>query len=241
LALAAPKASPPAAVKDAILQEITTLRRATEPAPAVTEAAGTSSGFAWIPWALAAGFAVFAGTAWIAKSKTDQAFAELSLQSSSLVNQNTALASRLAEFDAERTRLEARISTLEAEKNKLNLRVASLEAQGPIADMRAVAFAPQAEAPQASEVAALWDTRRQTGVLDLSLLPAPAADKDYQLWIISPDSPAPISAGVVSTDTPQTNFRAPRQLTQVAALAISLEPKGGSETPRGPIIYVGKF
>ena len=34
---------------------------------------------------------------------------------------------------------------------------------------------------------------------------------------------------------------AAQPVNQVAALAISVEPKGGSVTPRGPVIYLGKL
>jgi anti-sigma-K factor RskA len=246
LAQSAPPASPPPALKDTIMREISNLRRAAEPAPS------RRSSMAVLPWALAAGFAVFAGFTWTAAKNTERDFKEasqrsialsggFSKQTAALVSQNSQLLNQLVELGAERTRLEIRLSNLEAEKNQLKLRMTSLEARDPLSDIRAISFAPQPEAPKGAEVAALWDTRRQAGVLDLSKLPAPAADKDYQLWILSPDSAAPISAGVVSTSAPQTNFRSPRPLTQVAALALSLEPKGGSDSPRGPVIYVGKF
>jgi len=240
ISLAAPSTTPPPAVKDAILRVIFDQQRAEEPAVVVNSSAKITPG--WIPWALAAGFAVFVGgLIWSAKMRSDQAFLEVSNRSASLIQENTTLQSRVSELDAERLRLEQRISTLEAEKKQQDVRIASLEGRDPLTAIRVIAFAAQPEAPQAAEVAALWDPRHQTGVLDLSKLPAPAADKDYQLWILTPDSTVPISAGVISTASPQANFRSPRPLPQVAALAISLEPKGGSEAPRGPVIYIGNF
>lgn len=256
IALSAPPPPVPSAVRSRIFQEIDTLRKSEEPAPI----AGRS--FGWVPWTLAAGFAIFAGFTWNEKSKISAAAMELAerdrtsearLTSLSAENRELSasihslnvvkkiLEDRVAALETERDHLSTRLAALEAEKNQLALRIASLEARNPLDEIKAITFAPQPEAPKGATVVALWDARRQAGVLDLSKLPAPAAGKDYQLWILSPDSPAPISAGLVSPASGQAPFQSPRPLTQVAALAISLEPKGGSESPRGPVIYVGKF
>lgn len=244
----APKAAPPA-VKERVLQQITGRPSAVQPAPV------SQSAFGWVPWAIAAGLAVFAGLTWNTNSKLSQANAELNRtsgiltdqgialtkRSETLAQENAALTSRLATLETERLRLEERVTALEAEKSQLSLRIASIESRNPLDKVKAVAMAAQPEAPKGASVAALWDDRTQTGVLDLSKLPAAPSDKDYQLWILSPDSPQPISAGLISGGTPGAAFKSPRPLTQVAALAISLEPKGGSESPRGPVIYVGKM
>jgi anti-sigma-K factor RskA len=262
IALAAPKATPPPAVKDAVLREISDLRRSTEPAPVPAESSSPRISFGWVPWALAAGFAIFAGITRIENAKISAASTRLASDIKDRDNQliqgetersalriaardaelkNVELTSRITTLESQRKELQDRVSTLEAEKNHLSVRVAALEGSNPLDEVKAITFASQPGAPRNGAVSALWDARRQTGVLDLSKLPAPAADKDYQLWILTPDSPAPISAGVVSTASTQANFRAPRPFPQVAALAISLEPKGGSDSPRGPVIFVGKF
>ena len=75
---------------------------------------------------------------------------------------------------------------------------------------------------------ALWDPQRQEGALHLAKLPNAAPDKDYQLWIITPESKQPLDAGVIPPSTQGLAFRAAQPVGQVAALAISLEPKGGS-------------
>ena len=88
------------------------------------------------------------------------------------------------------------------------------------------------------------DTATLLGVglgASVPLLPDPAPDKDYQLWIISPESKKPVDAGIIPAASQCLSFSATQPVTQVAALAISLEPKGGSITPRGPVIYLGKF
>lgn len=99
----------------------------------------------------------------------------------------------------------------------------------------------QPGAPPGAEVMAVWDLHRREGCLHLSGLPKPAPDKDYQLWIITPEAKQPLDAGLVSADKNGVPFSARQPLDRIAALAISLEPKGGSVTPQGPVIYLGKL
>lgn len=238
--------SPLPARKDALLLKVAELRRAAPPA------VSTRTSLWWLPWALAAGLAIFAGITWKAAKTAEHLAGEVSRRSvasaeeltkrtSALTEQNSQLLNQLVELGAERTRLEIRNSALEGDKNRLNLRVTALETRDPLNDIRTIAFVPQPSASRGGQIAALWDTRRQAGVLDLSKLPAPAPDKDYQIWILSPDMPTPVNAGVVSTNASRASFRAPRPLTQITALALSLEPKGGSGIPSTPFIYLGKF
>ena len=74
--------------------------------------------------------------------------------------------------------------------------------------------------------------------------PAPvAADRNTELWLI-PQGGAPISVGVFPPTDPK-RFHLPRdvldRLGPTAALAVSLEPVGGSPTgqPTGPVIAKG--
>jgi hypothetical protein len=220
--------------------------------PASARGRASVAVFRWLPWVLATGFAVFSGWTWTAISKARRDLHEASQRSialthehtrrtTELLNHNSRLVNQMADLASQRTRLEIRLSKLEAEKRQLDHRIVALEALDPLADIRAVVFAPRPGAPKGAEVTALWDARRQAGTLDLSKFLPPAEDKDYQLWILSSDSPVPINAGVISTHSSQPAFRAPAPQTQVTALAISLEPKGGSESPRGPFLFVGKI
>ena len=58
-------------------------------------------------------------------------------------------------------------------------------------------FAAQPGAPAGAQVVALWDPQRREGALHLAKLPEPGPDKDYQLWIITPESKQPLDAGVI--------------------------------------------
>ena len=68
-----------------------------------------------------------------------------------------------------------------------------------------------------------------------------AAGRTLELWAV-PAEGAPRSLGLISADGASVVNRS-RVLKDTAALAVSLEPSGGSPTgaPTGPILYVGKL
>ena len=74
-----------------------------------------------------------------------------------------------------------------------------------------------------------------------------AADKALELWALPAEqNKPPKSLGLVATSgitTLQLPQAADQQLGNIPALAVSLEPKGGSPTglPTGPVLYVGKW
>jgi anti-sigma-K factor RskA len=73
-----------------------------------------------------------------------------------------------------------------------------------------------------------------------------AADRALELWVL-PDTGNPRSLGLVSAVAPAGIARvalpasAEQTLQNIPALAVSLEPKGGSPTglPTGPVLYTG--
>lgn len=70
------------------------------------------------------------------------------------------------------------------------------------------------------------------------------ADRSLELWMLPGGDAAPISLGIVSAQQIQTvtiNEKARSTLPTIPALAISVEPAGGSKTglPTGPVIASG--
>jgi anti-sigma-K factor RskA len=67
------------------------------------------------------------------------------------------------------------------------------------------------------------------------------ADRALELWAVPP-SGAPRSLGLISADK-ATVVQRSKVLEGTAALAVSLEPAGGSTTgaPSGPVLFVGKL
>lgn len=90
------------------------------------------------------------------------------------------------------------------------------------------------EAPQAN-AKVVWDTKTQQWVIYIFDLPSPPSDKEYQLWYVTKD--AKISAAVFRPDAQgRTVLRLelpPKALAGLAATAVTLEPKGGSDQPTG--------
>jgi anti-sigma-K factor RskA len=251
LATSVPQHRAPDALRDSVLNQIKEDDRTLVQLPvqqAAEPARRPTFSFGWVPWAIAAGLTVACALLWNERSRLSEAIGgleqenqSLSVRIAGLDEERARLETRIAGLDQERARLETRISTLENEKNQLQVRVASLESRDPLRDIRPIMLTAQPGAPKGAEVVALWDPHRQEGALHVARLPDAAPDKDYQLWIISPESKQPMDAGLIPGSAECITFSAAQPVTQVAAFAISLEPKGGSPAPRGPVIYLGKF
>src|SRR5215475_12366636 len=92
------------------------------------------------------------------------------------------------------------------------------------------------ETPQAN-AKVFWDLNAQQWAIYIFDLPAPPSDKAYQLWYVTKN--AKISAAVFRTDeqgrTVLKLTLPPDALDDLAAAAVTLEPKGGSPQPTGKL------
>ncbi|HRE81987.1 MAG TPA: anti-sigma factor [Opitutaceae bacterium] len=208
----------------------------------------------WIGWGVAAGFAFLAF--WTA-------------QRSTLVQQSLTALQTTAEL--ERAQLKTLQNQLEAERlisvrQNLDLRQALADASGlrteltqartqnarqlaelqsryDLANFKVARLASLlGNSPEAVAIA-VWNPLAQEGVLTVEKLATLASDQDYQLWLIDPQYPAPVSGGVFTIDaatgTGRASFRPTKPILQAAKFAISRERKGGAPGgPEGPIVLI---
>jgi anti-sigma-K factor RskA len=105
-------------------------------------------------------------------------------------------------------------------------------------DTRVVALTPMPGMPKGA-ARVVYNARMRLLVYDGQLESAPA-QKSYQLWLV-PMSGQPISAGVFSSASGETNYwmiKLPQGITPIA-FAVTLEPAGGRPQPTGPKVLVG--
>lgn len=130
----------------------------------------------------------------------------------------------------------AQIEQLRAQNDKLSAEMAALAAAGT----RTISLAGQEVAPAASARVFLEPERRRALVF-FHDLPANPGDKSYQLWIIRADQPKPESAGVFDVSASGEASLSVENLpvaTEIKALAVTLEPRGGVAQPTNTTFYV---
>jgi anti-sigma-K factor RskA len=153
----------------------------------------------------------------------------LALLSSLLFWQNSRLTRQLDDL-AQQVNLQS--EQLTAQQQKLE--------QFTSPSTRVIAMMGEA-APQA-RAKVIWDTTRQEWVIYFDNLPGAPADKDYQLWYITSDS-SKVGAQVFRPDASgrlELRLSLPPGIApRLAATAVTLEPKGGSEQPTGQIFLKG--
>lgn len=127
--------------------------------------------------------------------------------------------------------------TLQLDETRAQL--ADLKARSALDGVKIAMLASMAKnAPDARAVIA-WDGQTQEGIVKTSGVPAAGADQDYQLWVIDPSYKTPVSAGVFDPAT-GGHFAPIHKITKADKFAVSLEKKGGSDTPQGPIVMVSE-
>lgn len=212
LAGSLPQATPPPALRQRILESVP------PPEPAAAPSARSKRRFeiGWrigLSWALAAGLAVVCAISLAHQKSLRQKVGEQAEQLAGL--------NRLADaLRGEAQDLKQTVATLEETNQFQNVRIAMLNSM-------------LADSPKAAAVS-LWDQKLQRGVFVVQNLKPLPADKDYQLWVIDPKYPTPVSAGVFQVDA-QGNVRLPftadKPIESAAKFAVTEEPKGGSSVP----------
>lgn len=99
---------------------------------------------------------------------------------------------------------------------------------------------------QTNEAKALWLVSRQEQQLVFKATAAvsAAAENDYQLWMLPADGQPPISLGILPQQGESTaQWPVAAKGIEIAALAVSFEPLGGSPTgqPTGPVLFTAEI
>jgi hypothetical protein len=130
----------------------------------------------------------------------------------------------------------AQIEELRQQNETLSSEMAALAAAGT----KTIALTGQEVAPAASARVFLEPDRRRA-IVFFNDLPSNPGDKSYQLWIIRADQPKPMSAGVFdvsATGKASITIENLPVATEIKALAVTLEPKGGVDQPTNTRFYV---
>lgn len=109
--------------------------------------------------------------------------------------------------------------------------------QKALADTHVLPLEAKDPAYGSARLLVTWNSRLYQGVVTTQNLPVAPAGHDYQLWVLDPHEPAPVSAGLLTTDTGSRNFTVHSLQTENPGFAVSLEPAGGSPAPTGPILF----
>lgn len=140
---------------------------------------------------------------------------ELVSQQSQLANHNNVMQSKLAQYE-----------------NSLALM------RNP--DM-AIITMPGSNVPTSPDPSCLatvyWDTNSRDVYLLVNKLPQPSADKQYQLWAIVDGKPVNVGIFNLQNESPIVRMK---NIPRAQQFAITLERKGGSATPLGPMYVAGK-
>jgi anti-sigma-K factor RskA len=122
------------------------------------------------------------------------------------------------------------------------IEVARLEQRDVLSRIRIAALQSQVDAYARTSAIVVWNPERQNGILQFERLPALPANQDYQMWVIDPKQPQPVSAGLVPKSADEERrvaFSPTKPVGEASKFAVSIEPTGGSTTPRGQIVLVG--
>ena len=223
--LALERSTPSPAVKQSLMQKINLSSRAHE---AVRQRTGILTQHApartrnWIPWGIAASLAMVA------------VFSLFVIKLMGTIEKQNR---QLAVVEQEKQELQTRLVSLRDELTRKNEQLKVLSAkQIHISIMDGLKVNPIGYGK------IIWDPEKRSAILQVSNLPAVPSDKDYQLWVIK--GKKPISAGVFAVNDTSSNFFKIENLAvtnpkEIAAFAVTLEPKGGMPQPTGDMYMMG--
>lgn len=213
-------------------------------------------------WALAASFALVSVWLWQQRASMTQQLAAASRAIAPVHNPATPvvddgktrtleeeLKKRRDEFEAQKLALAKEIETLnkreteaKAQNARLTAEVAALKEQEQQSQLQIATLQSKVWEYRRSEMLVVWDQKRSQGVVMLDKMPKVDPDKDYQLWVVDPSKPNPVSAGVVTVDAKgsvKATFKPVEAVSGEAKFALSIEKKGGVPKSEGQLLMVG--
>lgn len=225
LAHDAPRRLPPPELRERILSAVRGEAIApSAPAPATAaapKAPTQSGGVSILPWALAAGFAITTVALWFERDQLRKDSANLRQDAIALREKTEKSKARIADLSKE---------------------VEGLKNRDALAQVRLATLSAQVDAYKNGKVLIAWDPEKQRGIVQFTNLPRPEAGKDYQLWVIDPKYPKPVSGGVVPTNpdgSANIAFKTVEPIEKADKFAVSVEPAGGVPSATGPIVFLG--
>ena len=227
-------ALPAAKAPPEILTRLLTQIRAERTPAHASRAYATVPHTNWHPLGLAAGIAIAATLGFLAGMKISGARSQ---------RQITGLTSQIAQTESERQRLASLNTQLKDERGILEKRVNDLRQRDQLSQLQIATLKSQVKAYAKVVAVAIWDASGQQGIVRFDNLPAAAANQDYQMWVIDPRYPAPVSAGVIDTSggagASGVKFKPDQPIALAKNFAVSLERKGGSSGLPTTVILVG--
>jgi anti-sigma-K factor RskA len=128
------------------------------------------------------------------------------------------------------------------ESADLKAQIHDLAERDTLAKVKIATLTAQVDAYAKASAVIVWDPQKQRGIVKLANVPRPESGKDYQLWVIDPKNPQPVSGGVVPVDAEgiaRVSFEPTQPISKADKFAISVEPAGGVRQASGPIILLG--
>ena len=201
---AVPPADPSPRLKQRLMAEVSLRNQPVTPLPLRKFLGGWLG--VWLPWSLATAAVVFAIHVQVQEAAMKARVSQLNQLADSLRNTTNSLQQAVARLN---------------ETNRMDgLRIALL---GTLLS----------DSPKSVAVS-LWDNRQQAGVFMVQNLKPLPADRDYQLWVIDPQYPSPVSAGVFQVDghgNVRFQFKAVKAIGAANKFAVTMEPNGGLPAP----------
>jgi hypothetical protein len=113
---------------------------------------------------------------------------------------------------------------------------AEAAARASLTGCRLSLLEPRDPAYAQAKVAVAWNGQLHEGMVALEALPPAPTGSAYQLWVLDPHEPAPLSGGLLSTGGGGQHFSVHALQTEEPGFAVSLEPAKGSVEPTGALI-----